>query len=371
MRSRPLAGGGAASAPTHHRLSEFSNPLSVLRPAALAAAADLRPNRRSGRACRRPAAPYHDVVNLRARTTAGWLAATLALAAPAQPAADAVSAWRRNLACQAALDRAGFSPGLIDGVPGRKTMLALRAFQAARGVPVTGEFDPRTLAALEVDAQPATLSYRIADADLRDVGPVPSDWNEKARQSRLHYETLAALLAERGHCTHACLQRLNPGRDLRQLASGDTVVLPNVEQRASGPAASLVVDLGEKTVRALDARGRTLALFHCSIAQFAEKRPRGTARVTSVAFDPTYLFRPEMWPEVKNVHRSLTIPAGPRNPVGLCWIDLSLPGYGIHGTPNPEQIGKTGSHGCIRLTNWDAVRLGRMVRAGAPVQFRE
>lgn len=297
-----------------------------------------------------------------------WLLAVL----PAAPYAAAAGKEPGSalLAGQVALDRAGFSPGLIDGRSGPKTTAALRAYQAARGLPQTGRFDAATRGALKTGGRPATTKYTVTAQDLRDVGPVPRDWNAKARLNRLRYESLTALLAERGHCTQALVQRLNPGRNLRRLRAGDTVILPNVLRwPPKARAAALEVDLDAKTVRALDGRRRTMALFHCSIAKFAEKRPRGAARVQTVAFEPAYTFRPEMWPEVRSVKRVLRIPPGPRNPVGLCWVGLSLPGYGIHGTPNPELIGKTGSHGCIRLSNWDACRLGRMVRPGTPVRF--
>jgi lipoprotein-anchoring transpeptidase ErfK/SrfK len=258
---------------------------------------------------------------------------------------------------------------MIDGKPGHKTTLALKAFQAARGLLQTGQFDGPTRAALGVGDSPATVTYTITAADLRAIGPMPRDWNAKAKLNRLRYESLAALLAERGHCTRALLARLNPQRNLQRLRPGDRVVLPNVWPHALPRAAAVEVDLGEKVVRAKSKAGRTIALFHCSIAKFAAKRPHGSARVTGVAFDPVYTFNPKMWPEVHSVKKTLRIPAGPRNPVGVCWIDLSLPGYGIHGTPNPELIGKTGSHGCIRLANWDARRLGHMVHAGMPVHF--
>ena len=288
------------------------------------------------------------------------------------PSADAGAARPDDaiLARQAALDRAGFSPGVIDGVAGAKMTLAVREFQASHGLAVTGGFDARTLAALGVEHAPLTVEYRITAADLRDIGPVPRGWKAKAGVDRLRYESLLALLAERGHCKSDVVRRLNPHCEWKRRWAGDSVVLPNVTpQRVAEPVAAIEVDLGQKVVRAKDGHGHTIARFPCSIARFAAKRPRGTACITSVAFDPEYRFKPAMWPEVHGIPSDLRIPPGPRNPVGLCWIGLSLPGYGIHGTPNPELIGKTGSHGCIRLTNWDAVRLGRMVRVGTPVRF--
>jgi lipoprotein-anchoring transpeptidase ErfK/SrfK len=276
---------------------------------------------------------------------------------------------RDILARQAALDRTGFSPGVIDGLLGPKTTLALREFQEARGLNVSGEFDAPSVDALRIAATEALAKYTITAADLRDIGPVPKDWNEKAKLERLSYESLTALLAERGHCSPALLANLNPGVKFAAFKTGDVVTLPNVVPAPLPEAATLEVDLENKVVRARNAAGRTIARFPCSIAARVEKRPQGAAHVVTVAMNPVYQFDPQLWPEVKNVKSKLLIPAGPRNPVGLCWIGLSLPGYGIHGTPNPELIGKTGSHGCIRLTNWDAVRLGKMVRAGIAVHF--
>jgi len=276
----------------------------------------------------------------------------------------------RTVARQAALDRAGFSPGLIDGQVGPKTKLALRTFQEVCGLSATAEFDAAADAALRINDQPVLVRYTVAETDLRMVGEVPSDWNAKADLSRLNYESLAALLAERGHCTRAALARLNPGRDLNRLRAGDTVSLPIVTpDAAKAGIASVEVDLSAKVVRSRDAGGRTVALFHCSTPRLATQRPRGATRIASVTRDPDYTFDPAKWPEVRGVTRKLTIPPGPRNPVGVCWIGLELDGHGIHGTPAPEMIGKTGSHGCIRLTNWDALRLAHLVRVGTPVRF--
>jgi len=274
------------------------------------------------------------------------------------------------VAWQAALDRAGFSPGVIDGRIERKTTIAIRAFQEAAGLPVSGTPDASTQAALGVDRHAAFIEYTISQRDLADIGPWPRTWHEKARARRLGYPSLAALVAERGHCTVALLERLNPGVRLDRLKSGDALRIPNVRASASAPRAAVIeVDLSEKLVLVRDKSDRVSALFHCSIPRYHSDRPRGTARVIVVKHEPDYLFDPGKWPEVKDVKHKLLIPPGPRSPVGLCWIGLSLKGYGIHGTPEPELIGKTGSHGCIRLTNWDALRLASMVRVGTPVRF--
>ncbi len=289
---------------------------------------------------------------------------------PKTQAAPPTQAFRTNLAWQIALERVGFSPGIIDGSIGQKTQTATREFQRVRGLPMTGKLDDATRKALGVDADHAVAAYTVTAADLADVGPVPTDWNEKSKLPRLKYESLEAALAEKFHCSRGLLARLNPARKLAELRPGDVIQAPNVE--ASGSSAHgehLEINLVEKIVRVLDREKRLVALFHCSIAKSKDKLPSGESKVMVVSKNPDYTFDPKMWPEVKNVDRKLTIPPGPRNPVGLCWIGLGVPGVGIHGSPAPEMIGKTGSHGCFRLTNWDALRLSSMVRVGTRVRF--
>ena len=296
-------------------------------------------------------------------------------AAPKQALAEGHGLVRetflRDLAWQIALDRVGFSPGVIDGRIGPKTRYATAELQRVRGLPRTGELDEATARALGVDPASAITTYRVTQADADSVDPPPAEWIQKSRKRRLGFESLDAAIAERFHCTRRLLAALNPGLSLPRLSPGDTLRVPAVATESAGfpRAESVEIDLPLKVIRVLDRDQRLVALLHCSIARDKEKRPRGGTRVVEIAVDPTYTFDPAMWPEVKGVHRKLTIPPGPRNPVGVFWIGLSLPGYGIHGTPQPELIGKTGSHGCIRLTNWDAVRLGRMVRVGTPVRF--
>jgi lipoprotein-anchoring transpeptidase ErfK/SrfK len=133
---------------------------------------------------------------------------------------------------------------------------------------------------------------------------------------------------------------------------------------------SVSVNLGEKTIRLFDKDEKQIALFHCSIAKNKANAPQKDTTVKAIAApNPEYLFDPQSWPEVRNVSQKLTIAPGPRNPVGLAWVSLELKGYGIHGTPKPELIGKTGSHGCFRLTNWDALKLAGLVREGVPVKI--
>lgn len=284
-------------------------------------------------------------------------------------APDPSAGLQAALRWQIALERAGFSPGLIDGKAGAKTVLATKEFQKARGLKSTGKLDDATTAALTPPAA-VTTTYVVTDADQQLVTGTPKDWNEKAAMRYLGYAALAEVVGERFHTSRRCLEALNPGVNFDRLKPGDQLVVPAVEEpKDLGRVARLEINLAEKAVRAFDKSDREIALFHCSIAKDVEKRPTGSARVVVVTPNPAYTFDPKMWPDVKNVSRKLLIPPGPRNPVGMCWVGLSLPGYGIHGTPNPEMIGKTGSHGCFRLTNWDAVRLGRITTAGVPVKF--
>jgi lipoprotein-anchoring transpeptidase ErfK/SrfK len=299
-------------------------------------------------------------------------------AAAQAPAVKLEAAVRENLAWQIALERGGFSPGLLDGKMGAKTRWAATQFQLAHKLPATGKFDAGTSEALgTLLPDPATVIdvHTISAGDCDAVTGVTKDWIERSKMKTLGYDTLTDELAERFQTSQAMIKTLNAGVDVDKLDAGARVNVPAIglasHKAPVKPVASLEVNLTRKTVRALDADALPVALVNCSIAAHVEKRPSGDAAVTSVAFDPNYTFNPELYPEVKNVTTRLIIPPGPRNPVGIAWIGLSLPGYGIHGTPWPELIGKTGSHGCIRLANWDACRLAKLVRVGMPVHFVE
>jgi len=301
-------------------------------------------------------------------------AAVLVLAASAVNAAAQAdeASLRKAVAWQIALNRVGFSPGLIDGRIGPKTELATREFQRVRRLPVTGRLDDATAKALGVDPDNAFGWYVITAADLAEIGPLPSSWVARSKLSRLGHASLETVLAEKFQCATHLLATLNPGRSINTMKPGDRVAVPNVVESALAvpTAASIEINLQQKVIRVLDDQGRLAALFHCSVAADKTRMPSGNAQVTLVVRDPDYMFDPKKWPEVREpVPGRLRIPPGPRNPVGRVWMQLSLPGYGMHGTPNPELIGKTGSHGCFRLTNWDAVRLSRMVRPGTPVRF--
>ncbi len=251
---------------------------------------------------------------------------------------------------------------------------------AARFFPGLSPFDPKVFAALNVDVDGAVASYEVTADDAAQVGIVPEDWNEKAKLDRLRYESLIECMGEKFHCTRGTLEMLNPGVKMDGLEPGQLLLVPNVRPFPTDnkvvvqphrwqETGSVTVNLGEKTIRVYDKSGAELALFHCSIAKDKEKLPdRDMAVKVIAAPNPQYTLRPEMWPDVKDVTQVLQIPPGPRNPVGEAWVGLDLPGYGIHGTPKPELIGKTGSHGCFRLTNWDALKFAGLVQVGMVVK---
>lgn len=275
-----------------------------------------------------------------------------------------------QLAWQLALEREGFSPGILDGKMGPKARTAIQEFQKFAGLRPSGDPDSATAAVLGVAPEMAVRVYTVSQADADRIAPLPKTWPDKAKVRWLGYETVLDAVAERFHCTHGLLAKLNPGVDFSTLKPGDSLRVPNVAPPKESPLAHfVVVDLSAKQIRAVDRSGAVFALFHCSVAELESNLPTRDTTVQVISHEPSYLFDPKMWPEVTGVDRKLLIPPGPRNPVGLVWIGLGLPGYGIHGTPKPELIGKTGSHGCIRLTNWDALRLSKMVRAGTSVRF--
>jgi len=248
--------------------------------------------------------------------------------------------------------------------------MALEAWQEAMGEPVTGVVTDDIMARLA----PAEFltSYTVTQEDHEELAAAPASWRERAEMPRLGYETILELVGERFHVSPACLRRLNPEVAWPDPPAGTALVVPDTATAARSLAAYLEIDLERKFVRAYDAQEKLIAHFPCSIARLKEKRPQGETTVANAAENPVYTFDPALFaedPEAQKIDGKLIIQAGPNNPVGLAWVGLELPGYGIHGTPWPEDIGKTESHGCIRLANWNARKLVRMVRQGTPVRF--
>jgi hypothetical protein len=307
-----------------------------------------------------------------------------ALSAATKPVANGLSKQKViNLAWQIALEQANFSPGLLDAAFGPRCKQALAEYAAAQ-FPGVDPYSPKIAAALGLDVDHAITTYTITDDDQAQVSTVPDDWNDRAAIASMSYSTLLDELLEKFHVARGLLQAMNPGVRLDLLAVGQTLNVPNLRpfpeaalpelatRKPDGDvprADHLTINLTAKTIRAFDAEGKQIALFWCSVAKDKAKLPTRDAVVKEIIPNPNYTFNPEMYPEVKDVDHILTIPPGPRNPVGVMFMQLDLPGYGMHGTPHPEQIGKTGSHGCFRMTNWDAIRLSTMVHRGMVVKM--
>ncbi len=289
---------------------------------------------------------------------------------PAEPPVAAAEPVRDWLEMQVELARRGFSSGSIDGVRGLQSAAALRAFQQNEGLRETGDLDKATRAVLLLSA-PAMTQHTFSSEELAQLQPVSVTWLDKSEQSTLAYATALEFAAERYHASPKFLLKLNPGVDWDNVLPGVTIQVPDVGLFISPTKASrLHVRLADHVLEATDDTGRIIAHFPVSIARNVEKRPVGELHVTVIIPNPNYTFDPEVFPEseeAKELGRKLIIPPGPNNPVGLAWIGLDRPGYGIHGTPDPEKVGRTESHGCFRLANWDAQALLKLVSVGLPV----
>lgn len=291
---------------------------------------------------------------------------------PTRPSADAKAGIATDslLRAQVLLERAHFATGEIDGVTGSNTRRAIAAFQRARSLPDDGTLNAATWTALNADNASATVLHTLSADDVAGpFGPVPSDMMEKSKRDRLGYTGVLEALGERFRVAPALLQRLNPGATW---AAGETIVVPNVLDIPALPkAASVVVDRSESTVSLLDAAGKVIAQYPASTGSEHDPLPVGQWKINGVAQDPVFHYNPKLFWDADPSHAKAKIPAGPNNPVGVVWIDLSKEHYGIHGTPEPSRIGKTQSHGCIRLTNWSAREVAAAVAAGTPALLQE
>lgn len=270
---------------------------------------------------------------------------------------------------QVLLDRAHQSPGVIDAAIGANTRRAIRAYQAANGEAVTGEIDEQLLASLNDPAgEPILQNYVIAhddvDGPFRDI---PASMSAKAELDTSAYGSPAEALAEKFHMAETFLKALNPDADFGREGTPIIVVRPGGDELRS-KVTRIDVDKFSHEVRAYSSDEQLIATYPTTVGSSVHPSPNeATLHVVSVAPKPIYYFDPDgrNW----GPDRRLTIAPGPNNPVGVVWIDLSRAGYGIHGTPDPKLIGKTSSHGCVRLTNWDAKELSQAVSKGTAVRF--
>lgn len=284
-------------------------------------------------------------------------------------AAKAVTAPDAGLVrLQVLLDRTPFSPGVIDGLAGDNTRQAIGAYRKANNLGAGDRADVALIQHLVADDTARVMAqYVIAAADV--AGPFsPPAHGELADIARNGTNFVGPLerLAERFHITEALLQGLNPGVDFRR--AGPTIVVPAVTDTPLVGVARIVVDKTDRSARAFDASGKLLAFYPATIGSSERPAPSGTVTVVGVAPEPNYTYDPERVTYDRG-DQKVVVPAGPNNPVGTVWIDLSRDTYGIHGSPDPSKIGKTASNGCVRLTNWDAEQLAAGVKPGVVVRF--
>lgn len=319
---------------------------------------------------------------------------TIILAVALLPALASAAPDPRVLGAQVLLDRLGFSPGVIDGAGGSNFAKALRGYQEANGLPVSGALDDATVKSFDpYRGTPTVIDVTLSPDILAGpfVGPIPAKEADQAKLASLGYSDAMEKLAERYHTRPATLIALNS--PATRLAPGVTIKAPNVippkldfppdldpawrktlwtlNVGSDQPAAAkLVVDQSDGVLRAYDAGGKLIAQFPATMGSEHDPLPIGTWKVQGRSFNPSFHFNPKLFWDADGKDKKALLPPGPNGPVGVVWLDLDKPHYGIHGTPNPEKIGKTESHGCIRLTNWDAARLAQMVKPGVPAIFQ-
>jgi lipoprotein-anchoring transpeptidase ErfK/SrfK len=341
-------------------------------------------------------------------------------------AADAINAaeWSKSqprkrglnptvLKAQVLLDRARFSPGVIDARGGENFRKALTAFQRRHGLTVSGTLDQATWGKLtETSSEPVVTEYEVKPADVKGpfVEKIPKDFEEMAKLKHLSYASPREALAEKFHMSEDLLKALNPKTSVDE--TGNTILVANVIRAEGGASARregdrrerrgantrkdatsgssentgareegsggngagasrIEVNKAERSIQVFAGDGSLIAYYPASVGSKEKPAPSGMFEVRAIAHNPTYRYNPEYAFKGQKAKEPVEIAPGPNSPVGLVWIALSLEGYGIHGTPEPEKVSKTYSNGCVRLTNWDALALAKMARKGIPVEFVE
>jgi len=274
------------------------------------------------------------------------------------------------LRAQVLLDRAHFSIGEIDGVMGTNALHAVAGFRAARGLPSGNSIDAEVWKALNVDSAPALVEYALSENDVKGpFVPIPADMMAKAKLTRLGYASPLEGIAEKFHISPALLQKLNPGKSFKD--PGQKIFVSNVSAVLEAKAARVIVSKSDSIVKVLDDAGKVIAQYPATSGSEHDPLPIGEWQITGVFKNPKFNYNPDLFWDANPKDTKASIPAGPNNPVGVVWIDISKEHYGIHGTPSPALIGHAESHGCIRLTNWDALELAGMVAKGTPLSLTE
>ena len=263
---------------------------------------------------------------------------------------------------QILLDRSGISPGVVDGWRGGMSESAIKAFQRRAGLPMTGQMDFVVWDLLHgYEAEALTMSYTITEEDAQGlVDNIPADYALKAAMTSQGYTSILEKLAERFHMDDKFLAKLNPGLEF---TPGTTIVVTKPAKPIRATVTRIIVDKQTRRVAAYDARGNMVADYPATVGSSDTPSPHGTHVVNAVALNPTYTYNPKRNFKQGENDRVLVVPPGPNGPVGNVWIDLSEPTYGIHGTATPSRLFVNQSHGCVRLTNWDAYELAHMVKA--------
>ncbi|WP_374668214.1 L,D-transpeptidase family protein [Acinetobacter sp.] len=270
------------------------------------------------------------------------------------------------------LNNAHASPGAIDGSSGKNTLKAIASFQQMSGLKPTGTLTQETWNALlaQQGSKPAFIEYTITDADLK--GPyaksIPHDYALQAKMPGLYYTRVTEMLGEKFHMDEDFLKKLNPNATFKK--AGEKIIVANIRNEVPEDIHLIVAHKGAKQLYLFNSRNQMIGSFPATIGSSDTPSPTGTYKVTGVAPNPWYSYSPSNFVQGKNL-KALSLPPGPNGPVGNIWIGLSKKSFGIHGTPNPSAISKTASHGCIRLTNWDANDLGKKVKSGVTVKFLE
>ena len=308
------------------------------------------------------------------------MAAVAQEAAPPVVSGELPAAAAKVLAAQVLLDRAGFSPGEIDGAAGLTLRKAISAFQESRRLRITGRLDDETLQRLKEEdgEQPALVTYVLSETDV--AGPfqpdIPKDLVEQSKLDALGYHDAVEALAEKFHASPVLLKKLNAGQTFAN--AGEQIIVPNVTPfdavmttKPTPPAGTkIVVSKRTSTLTVEDEKGKVLFFAPVTTGSKHDPLPIGKWKVNGVQLAPAFHYNPDLFWDADASHSKAKIPPGPNNPVGVAWIDINKPHWGIHGTPEPAMIGRTQSHGCVRMTNWDVRRLLEWTKAGTPVIFQ-